>query len=268
MKMRATVIISVYKNVDALRLVLESLREQSVRDFEIIVSEDGECDAIRDFVRGYDWFCPYQHLTQSDEGWRKNRALNRAVLAASAEWLIFLDGDCVAHRRFVEMHLRYAGANRVLLGKRVKLSKALSRKLLDSRLKLSNISCALFWRLLFKSGCEFVDEGIFVPFCLDRTFRSVRHLVGCNMSFSRRSIMSINGFDEEYVRPAVGEDADIHWRLLRAGCEFVSVRNRAVVYHLDHKENWTEQEENLSIMRRNMDADAYICKLGIKQYIE
>ena len=111
--MKASIIISVYKNTQALYFVLESLRRQTILDFEIIISEDGEDKAMSDFVKNYDWFCEYQHLTQPDVGWRKNRALNRAILAAKNEWLIFIDGDCLVHRRFVEMHLRYAAPNRI-----------------------------------------------------------------------------------------------------------------------------------------------------------
>ena len=64
--MKASVIISVYKNVNALRFVLDSLRCQTEKDFEIIISEDGNSDIMFDFVRNYDWFCQYQHITQDD----------------------------------------------------------------------------------------------------------------------------------------------------------------------------------------------------------
>ena len=39
---QATLIISVYKNLDNLRCILESLKYQSRNDFEVIVSEDGQ----------------------------------------------------------------------------------------------------------------------------------------------------------------------------------------------------------------------------------
>ena len=137
--MKATIIISVYKNVRALQLILESLRVQTCKDFDIIISEDGEDASMRQFVEQYDWFCEYQHLTQPDVGWRKNRALNRAILAAKNEWLIFIDGDCLVHSRFVEMHLRYAAPNRILLGRRVKLLKVMSDKIFNGKIKLSQI---------------------------------------------------------------------------------------------------------------------------------
>ena len=71
--MKASVIISVYKNVDALRLVLDSLRCQTEKDFEIIISEDGNSDVMSDFVKSYDWFCIHQHITQEEFEAQKKR---------------------------------------------------------------------------------------------------------------------------------------------------------------------------------------------------
>ena len=106
--MKATVIISIYKNVRALQAVLDSLKRQTEQDFELILSEDGEDKDMAAFVNGYLFPWQTQHLTQEDTGWRKERALNRAVVAAHTDWLIFVDGDCVLHPRFVEMHIKYA----------------------------------------------------------------------------------------------------------------------------------------------------------------
>ena len=262
--MKASIIISVYKNTQALHLILESLRVQTNKDFEIIISEDGEDEGMLNFVSNYNWFCPYQHLTQQDIGWRKNRALNRAVVAAKNEWLIFIDGDCIVHPRFVEMHLYYAtkDPNKILLGKRVKLSPTISRKILKY-----DFSCIKQWWKLFIYGCSCADEGIFIPYFLNKQLKSTKHLIGCNMSFSKTAIISINGFDEDYILPAVGEDADIHWRLMRKGYEFISVRNRAIVYHIYHEKNWVDQEKNLEIMCCNQQKNQIFCKKGINQYI-
>jgi GT2 family glycosyltransferase len=158
--------------------------------------------------------------------------------------------------------MRYAAPNRILLGKRVKLSPSVSQKILGG-----NIHYPCRWWRLFNSGCRYADEGIFVPICLNKQLRSTRHLTGCNMSFSRSAILSINGFDEEYVKPAVGEDADIDWRFRAKGYEVVSVRNRAIVYHLYHKESWTEQDENLAIMHRNQRNNQVSCLKGINQHL-
>ena len=88
-------------------------------------------------------------------------------------------------------------------------------------------------------------------------------LKGCNMSCSKKAIYAINGFDEDYIRPAIGEDIDLTWRFEKAGYRLKSVRNLAVQYHLYHKENWIDQSENIKEMEEKKARNEYICKNGI-----
>ena len=256
--MKATIIISVYKNVAALRAILHSLERQTEQDFEIIISEDGEDAAMAQFVAGYPFCWAMQHITQEDKGWRKNRVLNRSIVAAHTDWLIFIDGDCVLHPRFVEMHLRYCGKGRVLAGKRIKLNPALSEQLLSGK------RLHLWSYLFFHRGCHCVEEGFYSP--LVHLFRRrVRHLTGSNMSMSKADLLEINGFDENYTLPAIGEDYDIEWRLPANGCKIVSLRNLAVQYHLYHKENWIDDSVNMAYFRTVQSANQIVCKNGIRK---
>lgn len=270
---RASVIVSVYKDVAALRAVLDSLRRQTVRGFEVVVSEDGRDDAMRAFVGSYDFGGPWRHLTQDDLGWRKNRALNRAIAAARGEWLIFVDGDCVLHPRFVEFHLRLADGGRVLAGKRVKLGPEASRRLLagapdtrelQRRLTLQTLGLAP------RRGNKFVEEGLFIdpdrmPAGIIPRLRTMHMLKGCNMSLGRSAIEAVNGFDMDYTLPAVGEDVDLCWRLRAAGYELRSVRNMAVQYHLHHGATWSSQEANLELLRRKMERGEHVCRNGLRE---
>ena len=151
--MKATVIVSIYKNVRALEAVLYSLRKQTEQDFELILSEDGEDKEMAVFINGYAFPWKMQHLTQEDTGWRKERALNRAVVAAHTDWLIFVDGDCVLHPRFVEMHLKYAQRGTVLAGKRVRLNATLSEKVMQT----GKVPCLLPY-LVCPRGCSHRSE--------------------------------------------------------------------------------------------------------------
>lgn len=254
--MKASLIISIYKNVQALERILQSLREQSVQDFELILSEDGNDESVAQFVRGYDFIWPMQHLTQEDQGWRKNRALNRAIVAAKTDWLIFIDGDCVLHPKFIEMHVRYKQANVILAGKRVKLNSYLSKQTLQG-----SLPCMLPY-LLNRRGCRYVEEAFYLPIA-HWLRRKVRHIVGSNMSMSKEALLSINGFDEQYTLPAVGEDYDIEWRLLAKGYRIVSLRNLAIQYHLYHKENWQDQAINMRYCNDVKSKQEIICKKGI-----
>ena len=270
--MKASLIISIYDNIPFLKVVLDSLQLQTEKDFEIIISEDGENRDVKDFLNLYPFNQPWHHLTQKDEGWRKNKAMNNAIRTAKADWLIFIDGDCVLHRNFIEMHLRYAAENSILAGKRVKLDEASSQLILNSSSKIKTLQDLLIRRFFFgKGGMRYVEEGIFISpdglLGFIPKVRKLNHLTGSNMSFSKKSILSINGFDEDYVLAAVGEDYDLTWRFDAAGYKHVSVRNLAVQYHLAHVENWVNQDENMKICRKKQAENKFICRNGLEKLI-
>lgn len=116
-----SVIVSVYKDTQALKLILDSLLNQTYKNFEIIISEDCKSEEMREFLAPYKEKSLLTHLTQEDTGWRKNIALNRAVKESKGEYLIFIDGDIIPYRDFVEKHVESITHSRILCGKRVEL---------------------------------------------------------------------------------------------------------------------------------------------------
>lgn len=273
--MKASVIISVYRNTKSLKMVLDSLKEQTEKDFEIIITEDACGDGMRQFIESYDFANPHTHLTQDDSGWRKNLALNRAIVAAQADWIIMVDGDCILHPRFVEFHLRNASPDVVLGGKRVKLGEWSAADDFDPTC-LRNINKTMVLETLHlkqRRGDSFCEEGIFIdpdsfPWGFIPRIRKMHELKGCNMSFSKEAIMKINGFDMDYTKPAVGEDIDLGWRFKAAGYKLKSLRNMAVQYHIWHKTNWTDQSENLAKLEAKKAQGNYVCLNGIAQISE
>lgn len=269
--MKASLIISVYKNIRFLKMVLDSLTFQTEKHFEIIIAEDGEDESVQHFIAHYPFKQPYQHIKHEDTGWRKNRSLNNAVKAANTSWLIFIDGDCILHPRFIEMHLRYAKEDVILAGKRVKLDAASSDFLSENNSNLIRLQSILRRKLIFgKGNITFLEEGIFISpdsfLAFVPRMRKNNRLLGCNMSFSKKAIYAINGFDEDYVRPAFGEDRDLSWRFRAMGYQHLSLRNLAIVYHLDHPAGWTDQEVNLEIYREKKNRNEFICKNGLVRY--
>lgn len=267
----ASVIISVYDKSDFLQLILDSLKKQSVQNFEIIISEDGCSQKMSDFIKNYPFTTKYKHLTQEDIGWRKNRALNNAIRNASGDWLIFIDGDCVVHPRFVEMHLRYASENLILSGRRIKLDEQSSIEFMKEGLSyINNIFLRLLKKQILKKGKSiYIEEGLYIApnsiFSFIRKFRKFGRVLGCNMSFSRHAIYAINGFDETYTSPSVGEDTDVAWRFKAAGYKMKSLRNLAVQYHLYHQMNWSNNQKNKEKMLVNQKINKYLCDKGINQ---
>ena len=262
-------IISVYKNTEFLAAVLDSLSFQTDKRFEVIIAEDGNSPEMKEFLSRHPLSLDYQHVCQEDRGWRKNEILNKAIHAAKSNWLIFIDGDCVLHPRFVEFHLRRSHRKLILAGKRIKLDPFTSGLILDKQLPLPEVN-GYIWRnfqSIKKKGSRFVEEGLFIdPMGIAGIIprlRRMHQLKGCNMSFHKEAIYAINGFDEDFIRPAIGEDIDLTWRFKKAGYRLSSLRNVAVQYHLHHSENWTDQEENIKMMRDKQSRNEFICKNGL-----
>ncbi|HEU5292950.1 MAG TPA: glycosyltransferase [Cyclobacteriaceae bacterium] len=267
--MKVSLIISVYKDVENLKLVLDSLNFQTYKDYEIIVSEDGEFDGMKQFLANYKHTNTIHHLTQPDVGWRKNQALNNAIRKSNTDYLIFIDGDCVLHPRFIESHIRKSGPKNIVAGKRIKLGPQYSKILKENPKDLPNFATRIRkeLRAVKKDGAKFYEEGLFInPDSLMGfipRLRKMHQLKGCNMSFYKKAIEAINGFDEDYILPAIGEDIDLTWRFRGLGYHLVSVRNIAVQYHIYHKENWTDQSENQRMMYAKQDAKKFICDNGL-----
>ena len=161
MTVKCSVIISYYKNLDALELILSALRAQSaVGQFEVIVSEDDDSPSTVSFLHGFSSGSPYEikHVSQEDKNFRKCMALNQSLKIAEGELIVFLDGDCIPHRRLVGQYLKNMAPKMVLVGRRVDLSKRLSEKILRSK-KLKTQRHVSAWRSAHKrsncSPCQF-----------------------------------------------------------------------------------------------------------------
>ena len=271
--MKVSLIISVYKDVESLRTVLEGLKFQRYKDYEIVVSEDGESDLMRDFLRSYVHENDILHLTQPDVGWRKNQALNRAIQESHGDYLIFIDGDCVLHHQFIANHVRFSGRKRILAGKRVKLGPAFSAFFKEHihDLPMLERKVEKEKRAMLRDGAKFYEEAFYIDpdgaLAFIPRLRKMHQLKGCNMSCFREDMKAINGFDEDYKLPAIGEDIDLTWRFKGLGYSLFSMRNLAVQYHLYHKENWTDQSQNLQLMEKKMGLREYVCRNGLNKLV-
>ncbi|HTG66161.1 MAG TPA: glycosyltransferase [Flavobacterium sp.] len=265
---KVALIISVYKNTRDLEVVLRSLEQQSYKDVQVIISEDGNSNEMKEFVTNYKGGLDLNHLTQEDVGWRKNIALNNAIKYTDCEYIIFIDGDCVLHPEFIENHVLFAQRDRVLAGKRIKLGPKYSEELRLSK-NIANFCKRILPEFSFvkKDDAKFCEEGIYISprsvFSFIPKLRKMKQLKGCNFSCYKSALEAINGFDEDYILPAIGEDIDLTWRFKGMGYKLFSLRNFAVQYHLHHKENWTDQSENERIMFGKIKENQFVAKNGL-----
>jgi len=268
---KVSIIVSVYKDTEALALILKSLKSQSLKPFEIIVSEDGSSEEMKSFLNNY---TSIKHVFQKDEGWQKNRALNNAIVNSSGEYLIFLDGDVIPYRNFIKEHITNSEHKKVLMGKRIELGKYISLLLRQSYLS-SSILEKLFIPLLpfiaLDKGARHIEDGFILkngnPWGDKIRQKKRKMIIGCNFSCFKSDMETINGFDEDYTKPSVGEDVDLMWRFKHFGVEIKSVRNLANIFHLWHPRRWDGEtvKENNIILEQKQKNNEFCCKNGINK---
>ncbi|MBN1469903.1 MAG: glycosyltransferase [Fusobacteriaceae bacterium] len=256
--MKISIIIAIYKDYKALNIVLKSLENQNYKMFEIIIAEDCMCLDLKKIHLEYP-LLKINHVKQEDIGFRKNKALNKAIKIAEGEYLIFLDGDCFVHSKFVEAYNELFEENILLVGRRVMLSQGLT-----DRIKNKFFIPSFFDILFSKSNHK--EEGIRLPLKFSR--KNINGLIGSNFGIHKNLLLKINGFDEDYEAPGVGEDDDIFMRLKKIGnVNFKSIKNRAIQYHLEHSRKRFESE-NSRLFDEKKQRESYRCLNGLEKLEE
>lgn len=270
--MKIAVIVSVYKDRAALKAILAGLELQTLKDFDVIVSEDGRSDEMAAFFAELDSPLNVAHFTQDDTGWRKSRALNRVLCAISHDYILFIDGDCVPHPRFVQNHVALSSPSHFVAAKRVFMGPAYSQAIKAGKVPtttLDNGYLLSHYRELRADPCSSLEDALYIPpkFFSVTGLPAVRmkSLIGCNFSCYRDALVRINGFDEAYVDPSVGEDDDLQWRLQATGVRLKSGRNMCIVYHMFHKKIFSDEVyiKNKQLMQRKIASGQFRCERGL-----
>lgn len=262
---KASLIISVYKNTHALELIFYALSIQSEMDFDIIIAEDGNFDGIREVIESAKKILPNRiiHITQEDKGFRKNRILNEAIRTDNTGYMIFIDGDCIPHPDFIKEHIENREDNTVLCGRRVALGKKPSEELTKEKIlskEYEKMGLKHFIDSLSgDEGSKHVEEGLRLSIF---NKKGEVHILGCNFSIWNEMLVKINGFDENYEGPGLGEDSDIEFRLRLTGAEFKSVRNKAIQYHLYHQKT-KEAETNFDYFQKVKEKGGFWAEKGL-----
>jgi glycosyltransferase involved in cell wall biosynthesis len=257
MGIEASVILTFYNKIEVLKLVLAGFERQSFKNFEIIIADDGSNNKVVSELQEIMQRSSLQinHIWHPDQGWQKNIIMNKAIVAAKSEYILFTDGDCIPHRHFVKEHLLAKEKNYVLTGRRVLLSERVSNFLTVSKVSHGFLEKILFpWMLydrLFGKG-QFVENAIYFKssWIRKRINKKDRGLLGSNFSLHKADMLAVNGFDERYRSPYVGEDTDLDFRLRLNGCNYRHLKHMAIQYHFYHR-RLEFSDANYSILNEN-----------------
>ena len=265
-----TLIIAVYNAVRYLEYILAALERQTMTDFEVIIADDGSGHEIKDTIERakINVTFPIQHLWQEDIGFRKNSMLNKAIHASHADYLVFIDGDCVPHHKFLSDHWSNRQEGSLLCGRRMNLSKQLTDRLTLDRIRSGEFEklSPTVWMDGFLARSSNLEDAIRLEnsFLRKILHRNHARILGCNFSIGKKMLEQINGFNEEYHAPGIGEDTDIAFRLELTGANFITLRYLAVLYHLYHPAT-PVGDENRRIFEKVVEARNPVCPNGLRR---
>jgi glycosyltransferase involved in cell wall biosynthesis len=274
--MKTSIIVPTYNRPKALKLCLLSLAQQCILPNEVLIADDGSTSETRDIVQemqaSLKHLFPIKHIWQEDDGFRKPKILNETVRQTNGEYLIFIDGDCMAHRHFIQAHVEHSSPMAILGGKRVEIGKQLTEKLLHKGSVLNSLSPRLILDSLTLKSRK-VEESFRIKHLL---LRNLMHrdkirddgIWGCNFSLYKQLFLDINGSDEDFLDGSF-EDNDLGIRVLNQGKQVKSVRGLAIIFHLWHPATWSVSNEkyqyNSKIFKRRVEDKETVCKNGIRK---
>ena len=272
--MKISVLFTTYNSPDWLQKVLWGWSQQSDKDFEIVIADDGSGGETRAVIENFTSKCPIpvKHIWQEDNGFRKCRILNKAIVAAEGEYIVMSDGDCIPRADFLAQHRKYAEPGYYLSGGYFKLPMSTS-ELISKEDILSQRCFDKKW--LIRNGVKptikfmKLTAGPLRAQLLNALTTTKPTWNGANASCFRSDAIKVNGFDER-MRYG-GLDVEFGYRLKNAGIKPKQIRYSAVCIHLDHSRGYVNDEDwkrNREIRNKTVEEKLSWTPAGISELMQ
>lgn len=229
--MKVCLILSTYNWKEALELCLRSINQQTRMPDEVIIADDGSTEDTRQLIDSMreGFRCPLIHVWQEDKGFRKSKILNEALRQCTSDYVIFIDGDIICDRHFVEDHCSIARRGFFVAGSRANIKTEDAYRIgKRPKLKIS----------IFTRGVERWWNAVRIPFLFPLSKNSYRkkpfHGRGANMAMFMDDLKAINGFNEDIVGYGF-EDVELFSRLYNLGVKRNWAKWLCIEYHIKHK---------------------------------
>ena len=269
--MKAAVVVTTYNNPRTLGICLKSLTNQTCRDFDVFIADDGSKEETRAKIERLRtlFSCRVEHFWHPDTGYRKS-VINNEVFRQLADYpvTICVDHDVIAERHFIEDHLaihqRYPNA--CFMGRRVDLGPWISARITEENVTQFNQG---FSTMLLLSALKGETKSPMRAFRISSPYLQqflkrdrVPDLLGSNFSVATRLLYQVNGYNEDY-KSYWGEDGDLFIRVRNSGAKLVGLKGFAVQYHLDHPRLEPDAESQARYQSLLQDRSYQWCSNGI-----
>lgn len=188
---RFSVIVPVYNRIGEVRELVASLQQQTLKNFELVVVEDGSTEPCREVVENAEGIVTAYYYKEN-EG--RSIARNHGMERARGKYFVFFDSDCVIPPKYFEQLTEALDADRAdCYGGPDAASESFS----PLQKAISYAMTSFLTTGGIRGGKTSLEK--FVP----RTF---------NMGFSREVYECVGGFREMF-----SEDIDMSTRIRQAG---------------------------------------------------
>ena len=238
--MEVSVIIPNFNGIAFLDSALGSLEGQTLKNFEVILVDNGSADGSCSFVSAN---YPWVHIIELPDNFGFCRAVNEGIKAAKAPYVLLLNNDTEVKEDFVEQMLLAIRRHKNAFSCAARMVQYHDRDKLDDA---GNYYCALGWSFARGKGKD-----------IDLYQKEEKIFSACGgAAIYRKKIMEkIGYFDEEHF--AYLEDTDIGYRARIYGYENWYAPD-AVVYPSpsDHPESavsgsWFSDQVSVLCSKRN-----------------
>lgn len=250
-----SVIISTYNAEEWLEKVLWGYENQTFRDFEVVIADDGSRAATKNLIDEMKTKVTYPiiHVWQEDEGFQKSRILNKAIVATGFDYILMSDGDCIPRKDFLAVHAEYREKGYFLSGGYFMLPMNISKLITKEDIEKENCF-DLDW--LLKNGLKnsFKNNKLTAKGgkakLLNKLTPTGATWNGHNASGWKADILAVNGMNEQMQYG--GQDRELGERLFNYGIKSKQIRYSAICVHLDHARGYKTPESiafNLAVRK-------------------
>jgi glycosyltransferase involved in cell wall biosynthesis len=261
------VILAVYERAEALDVVLRAYSEQHGPLPEVVVADDGSGDEVAAVVERWRDRLEIVHVWQPNDGFRKARMMNVGAEAASGDYLLFIDGDCVPRAGFLRSVRRAALPGQFSSTKRVLLGPGISRRILERGLPAWRWS-SVEW--LVRAPRDFKQLGHLLPLRDHHSNGRVVDFVPpvdayTLIGVAREDFERVNGFEGRCYRTSDGEDQDMAIRLRRIGLRCAWPGPDATVLHLWHDHRSDHLERQNLVFEQTQKSNHFEAAQGLRE---
>jgi glycosyltransferase involved in cell wall biosynthesis len=228
-----SILLAVYNGEKYLRRSIESVLNQTYKDFELLIGFNGTIDNSKEIVKEFD----DERIRIFDYGLDagKSKTLNKLLKEAKGEWLAIQDDDDVWLPKKLEIQIELANTGLYdVIGSRI-------------------FYCDELEKITGQPNLSLEHEEI-----LRLSMSGVNQVANTSAIFKKEIAEEVNGWDESIVGI---EDYDFWLKLMKKSCKFINDKKQLVLHRIHNKSNFNTKKYDINFLLKKHDLCKY--KIGI-----